>query len=41
MILDKKIDGKKVNFSFTLLEPNKDFEKYLTIFKEDAKKSGN
>ena len=40
MILDKKIDGKKVNFSFTLLEPNKDFEKYLTIFKEDAKKAG-
>ncbi len=40
MILDKKINGQKVDFSFTLLEPNKDFEKYLTIFKEDAKKAG-
>ena len=34
------IDGKKRNFSFTLLFPNKDYEKYLTIFKEDAKKAG-
>ncbi len=39
-ILDKIIDGKKVNFSFTILEPNQDFVKYLTIFKEDAKKAG-
>lgn len=40
MILDKMIDGKKENLSFTILEPSKDFEKYLTIFKEDAKKAG-
>lgn len=39
-ILDKTIDGKKVKFSFTILEPNKEFVKYLTIFKEDAKKAG-
>lgn len=39
-ILDKMIDGKKVSFSFTILEPLQDFMKYLTIFKEDAKKAG-
>ncbi len=39
-VLDKVIDGNKVNLSFTILEPNKDFVKYLTIFKEDAKKAG-
>jgi len=40
LILDKKIDGRKVSFSFTILEPLKDFEKYLTIVKEDAKQIG-
>jgi len=40
MILDKVINGKKEKLSFTILEPSKDFEKYLTIFKEDAKKAG-
>lgn len=40
MILDKMIDGRKVNLSFTILEPSKDFVKYLTIFKEDAKRAG-
>ncbi|MBT6326512.1 MAG: peptide ABC transporter substrate-binding protein [Bdellovibrionales bacterium] len=39
-ILDKMIDGKKVKFSFTILEPLQDFIKYLTIFKESAKKAG-
>ncbi len=39
-ILDKMIDGKKVSFKFTLLNPNKEFNKYLTIFQEDAKKVG-
>lgn len=39
-ILDKMIDGKKVKFSFTILEPLADFLKYLTIYKEDAKKIG-
>lgn len=40
LILDKVIDGKKVKLSFTILEPLQDFVKYLTIFKEDAKKAG-
>jgi len=40
LVLDKIIDGKKTNFSFTILEPNDQFVKYLTIFKEDAKKAG-
>jgi ABC-type transport system substrate-binding protein len=39
-ILDKVIDGKKTNFSFTILEPNKEFAKYLVVFQEDAKKAG-
>ncbi|ATH06656.1 peptide ABC transporter substrate-binding protein [Halobacteriovorax marinus] len=39
-ILDKVIDGQKVNLSFTILEPNQEFVKYLTIYKEDAKKAG-
>ena len=40
LILDKVINGVKTPFSFTILEPRKEFEKYLTIFKEDAKKVG-
>jgi ABC-type transport system substrate-binding protein len=39
-ILDKMIDGKKVNLSFTILEPSPDFVKFLTTFQEDAKKAG-
>lgn len=39
-ILDKVIDGKKTNFSITIMEPWEGFMKYLTIFKEDAKKAG-
>lgn len=39
-ILDKMIDGKKVPFSFTILEPLPDFVKFLTTFQEDAKKVG-
>ena len=39
-ILDKEIDGKKVPFSFTILEPNKEFTKYLVTFQQDAKKAG-
>ncbi len=39
-ILDKMIDGKKVSLSFTILEPRPEFMKYLTIYKEDAKKAG-
>lgn len=39
-ILDKMIDGKKVEFRFTLLNPNKDYEKYFTVYREALKKSG-
>ncbi len=39
-ILDKKIGKKVVKFEFTILEPNKEFGKYLNMFKEDAKKIG-
>ncbi len=39
-ILDKKINGKKTQLSFTILDPVPDMMKYLTIFKEDASKVG-
>ena len=32
--------GKKRKFSITILEPNEGFVKYLTVFKEDARKAG-
>ena len=39
-VLDKTIDGKKTKLSFTILEPNKEFTKYLTVFQQDAKQAG-
>lgn len=39
-VLDKVINGNKRDFSFTILEPNKEFRKYLVIFQQDAKKVG-
>lgn len=39
-ILDKVINGKKTKFSITIMEPWEGFMKYLTVFKEDAKKAG-
>lgn len=39
-ILDKVIDGKKRKLSITILEPYEPYVKYLTVFKEDAKKAG-
>jgi peptide/nickel transport system substrate-binding protein/microcin C transport system substrate-binding protein len=39
-LLDKVINGKKTPLSITILEPNLDVMKYLTIFKEDASKVG-
>ncbi len=38
--LSKTIDGKKVEFKFTLLYSSKDSEKYWTLYKEDLKKAG-
>ena len=39
-ILDKVIDGQKKDFRFTVIYPNQDFAKYITIYQEDLKKSG-
>lgn len=39
-VLDKMINGQKTSLKFTFLIPNKDWEKYFTIFKEDAKQVG-
>lgn len=39
-ILDKKINGKKFDFRFSLIYSNKDIEKYFTLYKEDLKKAG-
>jgi microcin C transport system substrate-binding protein len=39
-ILDKVINGKKVDFKFAIMHANKDFEKYWTLYKEDLKKAG-
>jgi microcin C transport system substrate-binding protein len=38
--LSKVIDGKETLFEFTLLNANKDGEKYWTVVKEDMKKIG-
>lgn len=39
-VLDKIIDGKKVDFSFTLIHGNKDSEKYMTLYQQDLRKAG-
>ena len=39
-VLDKVINGRKTPFSFTILEPRKEFTKYLVMFQQDAKKVG-
>jgi peptide/nickel transport system substrate-binding protein/microcin C transport system substrate-binding protein len=39
-ILDKTISGVKTEFKFTLLHPNKDYDKFHTWYKEDLKKAG-
>jgi peptide/nickel transport system substrate-binding protein/microcin C transport system substrate-binding protein len=39
-VLQKDIDGKPTEFRFTLLLPNREVEKYFTIYKEDLKKAG-
>ncbi|MCB0361172.1 MAG: peptide ABC transporter substrate-binding protein [Bdellovibrionales bacterium] len=39
-ILEKTIDGKLVPFRFTLMMASRDAEKYMTIYKEDLRKSG-
>lgn len=39
-LLDKKINGQKTNFTFSLFNPNRDLEKYFTVYKESLKKVG-
>ncbi len=39
-LLDKVINGVKTDLSITILEPNPIYVKYLTIYKEDARKVG-
>jgi microcin C transport system substrate-binding protein len=39
-ILQKDINGTKTEFRFTLLLPNREYEKYFTVYKEDLKKAG-
>jgi microcin C transport system substrate-binding protein len=39
-VLDKTLDGKLVEFKFTLVFANKEFEKLWTILKEDMRKVG-
>ncbi len=39
-ILDKEIDGKRVDFRFTLLHSNREFEKYLAMYREELSKAG-
>ena len=39
-VLEQTINGKTTHFRFTLIFPNKEREKFLTIYKEELKKSG-
>lgn len=39
-ILTKKVGNQTVRLSFTILNPNKEAEKYLTMFKENSKQAG-
>lgn len=39
-VLERTVDGKTVEFRFDLLLPNREVEKYFTMFKEDLKKAG-
>lgn len=39
-ILDKVIKGKKTPLSITILEPSEEYSKYITIYKEEARKMG-
>ncbi len=39
-ILAKKVGNETVRLSFTIMNPNKETEKYLTLFKENAKQAG-
>lgn len=39
-VLEKTINGKKVEFRFSIIYSNKEVEKYWTLYREDLKKAG-
>lgn len=39
-VLEKTINGQKVEFKFSLFYPSRDNEKYYTMYREDLKKAG-
>ncbi len=39
-ILEKTINGKQTELKFTLIYPNKDVEKYYTMYRQDLKNAG-
>lgn len=39
-VLEKTVNGVKSEFKFTLIYPNKDVEKYWTMYREDLKRAG-
>lgn len=39
-ILDKVVDGKRLDFRVTVTHPGAEWEKYLTVYKEELKKAG-
>lgn len=39
-VLERKVNGETKEFRFSLLLPNRDVEKYFTMYKEDLKKAG-
>ena len=39
-VLENTINGQKTELKFTLIFSNRDFEKYLTLYQEDLKKTG-
>jgi peptide/nickel transport system substrate-binding protein/microcin C transport system substrate-binding protein len=39
-VLDRQIKGKKTDFRFTIIYPNKEYERYLVMYKEELKSAG-
>lgn len=39
-VLERTVDGKSVDFTFDLILPTREVEKYFTLYKEDLKKAG-
>ena len=39
-VLQKEVNGQMTKMSFTIIEPNQEFEKYLTLFQQHARQQG-